>query len=84
MENKNKTTLKGIVVSDKMDKTIIIEISSLKRHPRYKKVYKVNRKMKIHDEKNMAKIGDEIAAVSSKPRSKEKSFVLVKIIKKHD
>jgi small subunit ribosomal protein S17 len=84
MENKNKTILKGIVVSDKMNKTIIIETSRLKQHSKYKKVYKVNRKIKVHDEKNIAKIGDEVTAVSVRPKSKEKSFILVKIIKKHD
>jgi small subunit ribosomal protein S17 len=81
----HQTKIRGIVKSDKMDKTVVIEVVTLKRHLLYQKVYKVSKRFKIHDKKNEAKIGDEITAESCKPISKDKHFVLVKILKtKHD
>lgn len=76
-----KTKITGFVVSDKMNKTIVIEVGYLKKHPRYLKVYKVSKKIKVHDEKNEAKMGDLVEAEACRPRSRDKSFILVKIIK---
>lgn len=76
-----KTKIRGKVVSDKMDKTIVIEVSRLKQHPRYLKVFKVSNKIKVHDESNKAKQGDLVEAVAFRPLSREKSFFLEKIIK---
>ncbi|MDD3774219.1 MAG: 30S ribosomal protein S17 [Patescibacteria group bacterium] len=80
-----KTKIRGKVVSDKMDKTIVIMVNRLKQHPRYLKVFKVSRKIKVHDEKNIAKIGDLVEAIASRPISRDKSFTLAKILNsKHD
>ncbi len=72
---------KGIVVSDKMEKTIVVEVERLKKHPKYKKRYKVHRRFKVHDEKNEAKIGDLVIFEECRPISKEKRWRMVKIIK---
>lgn len=78
----HRRKIKGTVISDKMDKTIVIKLVRFKRHPKYHKVYKVSKKFKIHDAKNEAKIGDEIIAESCRPISRDKYFNLIKIIKK--
>jgi small subunit ribosomal protein S17 len=71
----------GIVVSDKMDKTIVVKVERIKKHPKYKKRYKVHKKFKVHDEKNEAKIGDRVIFEECRPISKEKRWKLVKILK---
>jgi small subunit ribosomal protein S17 len=71
----------GIVVSDKMDKTIVVKVERIKKHPKYKKRYKVHIKFKVHDEKNEAKIGDRVIFEECRPISKEKRWKLVKILK---
>lgn len=80
MENKdkNKATAakkKGIVVSDKMDKTIVVEINTLKTHKKYRKKYNSTKKYKVHDETNKYKEGDEVEFISSKPMSSGKRFI---------
>ncbi len=77
MEKKkvNKRILKGVVVSDKMDKTIVISVERLKQHPRYKKRYKVHKKYKAHDPENKYKIGDKVAIQECKPMSKDKKWI---------
>ena len=72
----------GRVVSDKMDKTITVEISSKKAHPLYAKRVKFSRKIKAHDELNEAKMGDTVMIMETRPLSKDKHFRLVKIIEK--
>ena len=69
--------MRGVVVSDAMDKTIVVSVTTFKTHPKYKKKYKSSKKYKVHDEENVGKVGDEVRFVSSKPMSKDKSFVLV-------
>jgi len=69
-----KNQLKGIVVSDKMDKTVIVQIESVKKHPIYKKRYKSHKRYKAHDEKNEYKIGDKVIIEESKPISKDKRW----------
>ena len=64
----------GIVVSDKMDKTIVVKVSRVKVHPKYKKRYTVNKKYKVHDEKNQYKIDDKVTFVECRPLSKEKKW----------
>jgi len=80
MENKDKNKIaakkKGVVVSDKMDKTIVVEINTLKTHPKYKKKYKSTKKYKVHDESNKYKEGDEVEFISSKPMSNGKRFIV--------
>ncbi len=64
----------GIVVSDKMDKTIVVRVDRVKSHPKYKKRYIVSKRYKVHDEKNQFKVGDKITFVECRPLSKEKRW----------
>lgn len=75
-----KQTLRGTVVSDKMQKTVVVEVERFVQHPKYNKYYTVNKKYKAHDEKDEYKVGDVVDIISSKPISKDKSFeVLAKV-----
>lgn len=80
--NNNKTAKKkiGIVVSDKMDKTVVVKVDSLKMHPIYRKKYKVSKRYKAHDQDNNLKIGDKVTLEETKPFSKEKKWI-AKIVK---
>ena len=69
--------LKGVVVSDKMQKTVVVEISRMKKHPKYKKYFKVTKKFKAHDENNTHKTGDKVLIQETKPMSKEKRWKVV-------
>ena len=75
-------TLTGIVSSDKADKTITVTVVSRETHPIYGKKYSVSRKYAAHDEKNEAQVGDKVSIKESRPISKNKSFVLDKIVEK--
>jgi len=80
MVNKNKIskrTLKGIVVSDKMDKTVVVLVERLKQHPHYKKRYKINKKYKAHDPENKYKLGDKVTIQENRPISKDKKWVVL-------
>ncbi len=79
MENKNTQhrTLKGVVVSDKMTKTVVVEVSSLKKHPKYKKYFKVSKKYKAHDEENQYHTGDKVLKKETRPMSKDKRWIIV-------
>lgn len=69
-----KKTLKGIVVSDKMDKTIVVKVSRYVKHPKYQKYYTISKKYKAHDEENKYKIGDNVEIEETRPLSKDKTF----------
>ena len=71
-------TLKGIVVSDKMDKTVVVSVTRFVKHPLYGKFYKVSKKYKAHDEENKYKVGDNVEIVETRPISKDKHFRVVK------
>ncbi len=73
---KNKKTLTGTVVSDKMQKTIVVSVTRYVKHPKYGKYMKISKKYKAHDENNTAKIGDKVTIVEGRPRSKDKHFEL--------
>ena len=74
----NKTTTrKGKVVSDKMDKTVVVAVETFKTHPKYIKKYKSTKKYKVHDPEGKAKVGDTVEFVQCKPISKDKRFKLV-------
>lgn len=75
MTSKSKT-FKGIVVSDKMDKTIVVATHTLKTYPKYGKKYKVTRKYKVHDPENKYKAGDTVEFAECRPISKEKKFTV--------
>ncbi len=72
----------GIVVSDKMDKTIVVAIEQRVKHPLYKKIVKHTKKFKAHDELNEARIGDKVEIAETRPLSKDKCWRLVSIIEK--
>ena len=83
MERNRRTSLQGVVVSDKMDKTIVVEVETHKRHPKYAKRIKYSNKYYAHDEKNEAKVGDTVTIMACRPLSALKRFRLVSIDKKH-
>ncbi len=72
---KNAKGKTGIVVSDKMDKTVVVKVDRLKIHPIYRKKYKVSKKYKAHDEENKFKEGDKVMLIETKPISKEKKWI---------
>ncbi len=69
--------LKGVVVGDKMNKTIVVSVSRFVKHPLYGKFYKMSKKYKAHDEENKFKIGDNVEIVETRPISKDKRFRVV-------
>ena len=71
---------KGVVVSDKMEKTAVVKVDRLKTHPIYKKRFRVSKKYKIHDPENTLKIGDQVEFQETKPISKDKKWILTKVI----
>jgi small subunit ribosomal protein S17 len=77
-DKKTIKTLKGTVVSDKMDKTAVVLVTRFVMDPKYKKYVKNSKKYKAHDEDNSAKIGDEVTIVETRPISKDKHFKIVK------
>ncbi len=76
----NRKTRTGTVISDKMDKTVIVFVESLRRHPLYKKVVREASKFKVHDATNTCKIGDVVKIVETRPLSKDKRWRVVEII----
>ena len=83
MERNRRTQLQGVVVSDKMSKTIVVEVETHKRHPKYAKRIKYSNKYYAHDEKGEAKVGDVVTIMGCRPLSALKRFRLVSIDKKH-
>ena len=83
MEERNlRKSRIGKVVSDKMDKTIVVAIETSVKHPLYKKIVKSTYKLKAHDENNECKIGDKVKVMETRPLSKEKRWRLVEIVEK--
>ena len=82
MERALRKTRVGIVVSDKMDKTIVVAIRDNVKHPLYKKIIKRTVRFKAHDENNAANIGDTVEIMETRPLSKDKNWRLVRIIEK--
>jgi small subunit ribosomal protein S17 len=72
----------GKVVSDKMDKTIVVAIETSVKHPLYKKIVKRTYKLKAHDENNECRVGDRVKVMETRPLSREKRWRLVEIIEK--
>lgn len=89
MENQNKPNsqiakhqvikrkFNGVVVGDKMDKTRVVKVESVKIYPKYEKRYKTHRKYKVHDEKNQYKVGDKVQFVECRPLSKDKRWRMI-------
>lgn len=82
MERNNRKTITGTVVSDKMEKTIVVAVETFVAHPIYKKRYKKTTKFKAHDENNECGIGDKVEIMETRPLSKDKRWRLVQIIEK--
>lgn len=80
-QEKNKESkgivLKGVVVSDKMDKTVVVSVSRFIKHPKYGKFYSKNKKYKAHDAENKYKIGDKVEIIETRPISKDKYFKVI-------
>lgn len=72
----------GRVVSDKMDKTVVVEVEVIKRHPLYHRALRRHRRFKAHDENNQARIGDLVRLVETRPLSKEKRWRVAEILKR--
>ena len=77
MDEIRRRKLKGVVVSDKMQKTIVVSIVRLKKHPKYKKYFKVTKKFKAHDENNEYHTGDRVLIEETRPRSKDKRWRVI-------
>ena len=79
METQNKKTrvLKGTITSDKMTKTVVVKVSSMKKHPKYKKYFKVSKKYKAHDEDNKYHTGEQVLIKETRPMSKEKRWTVI-------
>lgn len=78
---KQKRTLSGEVVSDRMRQTVVVKVSRLKTHPKYKNRYQVSRRLKAHDEKEECHIGDQVVIEAVRPLSKEKKWKVKKIVR---
>jgi len=74
--------LTGVVISDKMNKSVVVRIMHLKKHPKYGKVIKIYKKYKAHDEKNTAKTGDTVQIIPTRPISKDKHFRVRAVLQK--
>jgi len=73
-----KKQLTGTVISDKMQKTVVVLVERIKEHPKYKRRYKIHKKYKAHDEKQEYKTGDKVIIEESRPISKEKRWRVIK------
>lgn len=80
MERNQRRTITGLVVSDKMDKTISVEVTKSVKHPIYKKFVTRSKKVKAHDENNVANVGDTVLLMETRPLSKTKRFRLVEVL----
>ena len=82
-ERGNKKLMVGLVVSDKMDKTVVVQVDNIIKHPTYKKYIKRNITFKAHDELNECVAGDKVLIVESRPLSKDKRWRVREILEKH-
>jgi small subunit ribosomal protein S17 len=84
MERKrgHRRTLVGIVVSDKMDKTVVVQVERLTMHPRFKKYIRRRKKYKAHDEQNACRTGDRVLIIESRPLSKDKRWRVLATLEK--
>jgi len=73
----NKRRLKGTVVSDKMERTVVVLMTTAKKHPKYHKYFKSSKRFKAHDEENRYKVGDDVVMEETRPLSKDKRWQVV-------
>jgi len=83
MAGKRKVRI-GTVISDKMDKTVVVQVETLVRHPLYKKVIRRRAKFKAHDEENKCRFGDVVKIMETRPLSKEKRWRVVEIVQQKE
>ncbi len=76
-DQKHTRTFKGVVVSDKMDKTIVVRVDSIEVHPKYKKRYTRSKRFKVHDEKNEHVVGDVVRFQETRPLSRDKRWNVI-------
>ena len=81
-ERNNRKVYRGRVVSDKMDKTVTVAVDTMQKHPLYGKRVKYTKKFKAHDEKNVAREGDLVEIMETRPLSRTKRFRLVSVVEK--
>lgn len=83
MEGRNlRKTRTGLVVSDKMDKTVVVAVETLVRHALYQRTIRRTKKFKAHDEENSCRIGDKVKIIETRPLSKEKRWRIVEILER--
>lgn len=82
MERNRRKVYRGTVVSDAMDKTVVVEVSTSKRHPLYGKRVNYSKKYKAHDESNEIKSGDIVEIMETRPLSKTKNFRVIRLVQK--
>jgi len=83
VENRGmRKVLTGKVVSDKMDKTVVVAVETLVRHPLYQRIIRRTRKFKAHDEKNTCRAGDKVRIMETRPLSKEKRWRVIEIMER--
>jgi small subunit ribosomal protein S17 len=75
-----KKLMQGIVVSDKMQKTVVVEVESMKEHPKYKRRFKIHKKFKAHDENKEYHVGDKVVIEETRPLSKDKNWTVLRKI----
>ena len=81
-ERNLRKTRVGLVVSDKMDKTVVVAIVDIVKHPLYKKIVKRTVRLKAHDEKNECRVGDRVEVMETRPLSKDKRWRVIEILEK--
>lgn len=82
MERKRRKTRMGKVVSNKMEKTVVVAVESLGRHPLYGRTVRFSKKYKAHDEENTCNIGDKVAIMETRPMSKDKRWRVVEVLQR--
>ena len=80
LRNKRKERV-GIVTSDKMNKTRVVQVERLVKHPQYSRIVRKRAKFKVHDEQNVSKMGDQVRIMETRPLSKDKRWTLLEVIK---
>lgn len=82
VERSARKVREGLIVSDKMDKTVVVAVERLKRHPLYGRVQRVTKKFKAHDENNECKTGDRVRIMETRPISKDKCWRVLEVVEK--
>ena len=82
IERTARKVREGLVVSDKCDKTAIVAVERLKRHPLYGRVQRVTKRLKSHDENNECKVGDRVRIMETRPLSKQKNWRVIEILER--